>query len=75
MKHILLRHAEDDFRALIIAQGMERAGAEVFSVSYNGQSEPNIMGFTHGRFIVWGRYEDPVTCDLIDSAIAENDNA
>jgi hypothetical protein len=39
MKQIMLRHAEDDFAALLIASGMAKAGAEVFSITNNGPAK------------------------------------
>jgi hypothetical protein len=72
MKHILIRHAEDDFHAMVIAQGMTNAGAEVISVAFNGTRKGGFNGSIDiSRFIVFGRFEDPLTCDEIDAGISD----
>ena len=63
MKQVILRHAESDYDALMVAQGMEDAGANVFSVAWNGK--PGTML----AFAVMGKYCDPVTVEAIDEAI------
>lgn len=75
MKQIMLRHASDDFTALLTANGMAKAGAEVFSITNNGPAQPNSMAAPHvtdhirpQKFIVWARVRD-------DAHIAECDEA
>lgn len=69
MSKIIMRHGRDDFDAFRIAQGMENAGAQVFSISPNGthQLEGALIPCT--KFIVWAKFEDPVTPDQIDAMI------
>ena len=62
MKQVMCRHAEDDFNALMTASGMTDAGAEVFSVVWTGRT--NMLAY-----VVFARYEAPVTPDSIDEAI------
>jgi hypothetical protein len=73
---VILRHAQDDFYALQIAQGMEDAGAEVFSIVCQYPDNPadrqrNPLAFQENplRFVVFAKYMCPVTPDLIDAAI------
>lgn len=66
---IILRHANTDFDALTIAQGMENAGACVISVSQNGMTQPEDGMAPTVKFIVWAKYEDPLTTGEIDDAI------
>lgn len=61
---IIVRHAADDFGALLTAQGMEDAGAQVFSVTLNHTH------YEARRFLVFARYDpDSVTPDQIDEHI------
>lgn len=69
MAHIISRHAEDDFIAHQIATGMEKAGASVFSIASDGQAKYPTAMASHTRFIVFAKYEPPLTPDLIDMAI------
>ena len=62
MKQIICRHAEDDFNALMVAQGMADAKADVFSVVCTGRK--NMLAY-----VVFANYETPVTSDSIDEAI------
>lgn len=81
LKQIMLRHAEDDFSALLIASGMTAAGAEVFSITNNGPAQPNAMFAPHvtdhirpQKFIVWARVLDAAHMDECDKAISERLN-
>jgi hypothetical protein len=53
---ILHRSAQDDYFAFLIANAMQEAGVEVFSISFNreklrfGAMEPS------ARFLVWCKY-------------------
>lgn len=67
--NIICRHANNDLHALWTAQGMENAGASVISISHNGMRHPDGALIPSSSFIVWGRYEAPVTPDKIDEAI------
>jgi hypothetical protein len=68
--NIICRQAEDDFNAFLIAQGMENAGAEVFSISHNGMHQRFGAMIPSAKFIVWARYEAPVTPNGIDEMIS-----
>src|SRR5262245_12705905 len=74
VKRILLRHAENDYGALLVAAGMTAAGAEVFSITNNGPARPQAFAMPvedHIRpqkFIAWARVRD-------DAHIAECDEA
>lgn len=61
MTHIIRREAENDFNAFLVAQGMEDAGAQVFTIAKDGT-----RAFP---FLVWGRYTEPVSAEAIDKAI------
>lgn len=79
MKHIMLRHAEDDFSALLVARGMAKAGAEVFSITNNGPAWPQGMGLVvavedyirRQKFIVWARVRDEAHITECDEAISK----
>jgi hypothetical protein len=64
MAEIVCRHAEDDFFALMTAQGMEDANCCVFSITHV-PGAPSML-----KWIVWGRF-DPAktTFDKIDVCI------
>ena len=68
-RKIIVRNAVDDFYAFLTAQGMEDAGATVFSISYDGQHQQQGALIPCSKFIVWASYADPTTPDEIDSAI------
>lgn len=69
MAQIIVRHANSDFDALRTAQGMEKAGASVFSISHNGMPRPEGAIIPSSQFLVWAKYEGPLTTDEIDLAI------
>ena len=60
MKKIMMRDGRDDFEAFLIAQAMQGAGADVFSVTYNGN-----------RYIVFSKVRDEDHINKIDKAIIE----
>lgn len=60
---VICRHAKDDFEALMTAQGMEDAGATVFSVVWTGRSDTVLS------YVVFAKYEAPTTPDVIDDMI------
>jgi hypothetical protein len=81
MKQIMLRHAKDDFTALLTASGMSAAGAEVFSITNNGPAVPNAMVAPHvtdhirpQKFIVWARVRYDAHCDECDKEIGKRLN-
>jgi len=55
MAEIMCRHALDDFRALMIAQGMEDAACYAFSVTHAPNAQPML------RWAVWGRFHPTKT--------------
>ncbi len=78
MKTIMLRHASDDFIALLTANGIANAGGEVFSVTNNGHAQPT--GFAQPeradyerpqKFIVWARVRDKAHMDECDKEISK----
>ena len=61
---IIVRHAEDDFFALMTAQGMEDAGAEVFSITPNQTTQRML------KFLIFAKYDaGKVTPEVIDDCI------
>lgn len=66
---IISRVADNDVEAILTAQAMESAGADVFSVTYNGKSLRPGSGIDSSRFIVWAKYSEAISIDLIDAAI------
>jgi hypothetical protein len=69
---IIVRHANNDFDALRVAQGMENAGASVFSVAHNGMYQPDGALIPSARFVVFGKYEgdEETRCNEIDKSIS-----
>ena len=67
---IIVRDANNDLEALRTAQGMENAGASVFSVSHAGMRHPQGAMIPSAKFVVWGKYDAPTTTDEIDAAIS-----
>ena len=68
---IIVRHADTDTDAFLIAQSMESVGASVFSVTYNGMRSPLDRLAPGSRFLVWAKYDEPLTPDAIDAAISK----
>lgn len=67
---IICRDANSDFDAFRTAQGMENAGAEVFSISHDGMHQPYGAMVSSSKFIVWAKYKAPATPDSIDEMIS-----
>lgn len=63
---IMLRHAEDDFTALTIANAMMRVGAEVVSITDAG-GPPFAKDI--GRFRVWAKVRDEAHISEVDASI------
>jgi hypothetical protein len=61
--HVICRHAKDDFEALMTAQGMEDAGAYVFSIVWTGRSGTTIA------YAIFAKYEGPTTPEVVDEMI------
>lgn len=68
---VMCRHAEDDFDAMIIANGMGAAGAEVFSVTFDRHSQPWGALAPHAHFIVWAKVKSDADIDAVDISIDE----
>ena len=75
---IIQRWAEDDFIALKTAQAATTIGADVFSISYRGQT--NVVYHrllqtylnaleSHAQYIVWIKLPDNIRVDKLDEAI------
>jgi len=61
---VICRHAKDDFEALMTAQGMEDAGAFVFSIVWTGRDGTTLA------YAVFAKYQAPTTPEVIDNRIA-----
>lgn len=67
---IIVRNANNDFDALRTAQGMENAGASVFSVAHAGMHQPYGAMAPSAKFVVFAKFDDATTSyDAIDAAI------
>jgi enoyl-[acyl-carrier-protein] reductase (NADH) len=66
---IMQRHAADDFEAFLTAQAMEEAGAEVFSITFNGMHRKQGALADTARMVVWARVTDDVQITKADEAI------
>lgn len=69
---IIVRQAGNSFDALRTAEGMEKAGANVFSVTFNGMRQALGAMEAGPTFTVWAKYDGPeeARCDEIDRAIS-----
>lgn len=67
---IISRHAHDSLAAFHTAQGMENAGASVFSITHDGMDQKQGALIPSSRFIVWAKYDGDVTTDAVDAAIS-----
>jgi hypothetical protein len=64
MAEIIYRHARDDFRALMTAQGMEDAACYAFSIAHVPSAQPML------RWVIWGRFHPTeTTIEEIDRCI------
>lgn len=66
---IVCRQADNDFDAFRIAQAMESAGANVFSITYNGSHQPAGALAPSSRMVVWAKVTDDAMIVAIDKAI------
>jgi hypothetical protein len=55
MAEIICRHAQDDFCALMTAQGMEDASCYTFSITHIPTAQPM------PHWVVWGRFHPAET--------------
>ena len=69
MRRLISRNARDQWDAWDIAQGMENAGAAVFSISYDGQQLAPGATLPASRFIVWAWVDGNLSLDYIDAEI------
>lgn len=63
--NVIVRRGNDDFDALMVAQAIESAGAEVFSIVADRRSASNIV------WHVFAKHSDDVQCDEIDDSISK----
>lgn len=72
-KKILMRNARNSFEAFLTAGAMEASGADVFSIAYNGQDQPFGALIPSSRYVVFAKYESPLSeeefCNAVDAAI------
>lgn len=66
---IISRTADNDFDAFRVAQGMENAGATVFSITHNGMHKPYGALEPSSRFIVWSKVQSEGMIEAVDAAI------
>ena len=66
MSEIIVRRARDEFDALLTAEGMERADAEVISIAYDGEHQQPGAMVPCSKFVVFARVPDDVRIDDVD---------
>lgn len=69
MTKIMVRHANNDFEAMRTAQGMENAGANVFSITHAGMHQPFGAMAPSSKFVVWAKVPSLDMFDAIDAEI------
>lgn len=69
MTRIMVRHANNDFEAMLTAQGMENAGADVFSITHAGMHQPLGALAPSSKFVVWAKVPSADMFDAIDAEI------
>lgn len=67
--NIMVRKSRDDFEALLTAQAMECAGAEVISITYDGHHHLQGAMVPTSKFNIWARVPVGIQIDEIDKAI------
>ncbi len=65
----MMRNANDDFEAFLIAQAMESVGADVFSITFNGQHQRDGALVPSSRFVVFAKVRDKAHIEKADDAI------
>lgn len=68
---IMSRPANNDFDAFRIAQGMENAGVQVFSVTFNGMHQQQGAMVPVAKMIVWGKAKNDAMIEAADKAIEQ----
>ena len=66
---IMVRNADDDFKALLTADAMEATGATVFSITYMGERTYDGALAPHPYFSVWARVKSDEHIVLVDTVI------
>lgn len=68
---IIMREAKNNFDAFLVAEAMESAGANVFSIAHDGMHQLEGALIPCSRFVVFAKYDGPeeARCDEIDRAI------
>ncbi len=66
---IMMRDADNSFDAYRTAQGMEKAGASVFSITHNGMYQPHGALIPSSRMVVWAKVKDDAMIAAVDEAI------
>lgn len=66
---IMCREANDVLDAIRTAQGMENAGATVFSITHNGMRQPHGAMIPSSKFVVWAKVESDDMIAAVDKAI------
>jgi hypothetical protein len=69
MARIMMRKGNSDFQAFQIATAMEAAGADVFSITFDGQQKEWGAELPRSRFCVWAKVESDDQIDGIDEII------
>lgn len=69
MSEIMVRKGRDDFETLLVASGMEKAGATVISVAYDGEHTQQGAMIPCSKYVVWARVPDGVQIDDVDKSI------
>lgn len=65
----MVRRAANDFEAMQTSDAMLRAGADVFSVTYNGMHQPHGAMEPSARFLVWAKVVDDAHIGRVDAEI------
>jgi len=66
---IMVRNADDDFKALLMADAMEAAGGTVICVTYMGERTYDGALAPHPYFSVWARVTSEKHIEIIDNVI------
>ena len=66
---IMVRNADDDFRALNMANAMEGAGATVFAITYMGERTHDGALSPYPYFSVWSKVDRDEQIAAVDIAI------
>jgi len=69
MSRIMMRNGANCFEAFLVAEGMEKAGAEIISIAYDGEHKQIGAMIPSSKFVIFARVPDDIQMDSVDESI------